>query len=162
MTNEVKPSEQQVPPRRKILRGSLSAPLVLTVASPSVLGQAVTSFQECIARAATQPQPSIAFADGPDGWFRVPVEIYTGNVPQSNPTGNQQYFKFEGKFYQVAPGTCPAPAYDSINGQSSLIATKYALVSVNTNGDIVGRGTCKNGGFAVSTSCWTSFVTRGA
>lgn len=49
--------------RRKLLRGSLSAPVVLTVASPGALAQ--TSFTACIARGAgATPDPYVTQDDG--------------------------------------------------------------------------------------------------
>jgi hypothetical protein len=64
--------------RRKILQGSLAAPLVLTVSSASA--QAVTSFTQCAAQGADN-QPADAQKIVPtnhlskDTWFRQPVSV---------------------------------------------------------------------------------------
>ena len=59
--------------RRKLLRGSLSAPLVLTVASPSALAR--TTFEACIARAVGQAGPPY-LVNADDGFFRKAVPVY--------------------------------------------------------------------------------------
>lgn len=65
--------------RRKILKGSLAAPVVLTVSSASA--QAITSFGKCL-RNLTGRQPTTFFTQSADTWFRVPVpvvEIFKGS-----------------------------------------------------------------------------------
>lgn len=65
--------------RRKILKGTLAAPVVLTVSSASA--QAVASFGRCLNNLATQPQPTTFFTSSADTWFRSQVavnQIYKG------------------------------------------------------------------------------------
>ena len=57
--------------RRKFLRGSLAAPVVLTVSSPSV--QAATSFGRCLAK--LEGQQALFFAASADNWFRALVKV---------------------------------------------------------------------------------------
>jgi hypothetical protein len=146
-------------PRRKLLRGSLAAPLVLTVASPSAL--AATSFQACIARVADQPQPTNAFVDvgtTPDGWYRTEVSIYSGKLKSTGMPG--QYYENGGSYFPV--DSCYPAGYvaSDFTGPSgpTYVKKQLGLVYVNTSGSVVGFGPCKpSDGYAVSTSCWTSF-----
>src|SRR5215470_20251265 len=55
--------------RRKVLRGSLAAPVVLTVSSASV---AAASFGRCLANTHT---PDTFFSSTSDRWFRTQVEV---------------------------------------------------------------------------------------
>lgn len=57
--------------RRKVLKGGLAAPVVLTVSSASA--SPMSSFGRCLRRG-TQQVPAF-FAQQADGWFRKPVEI---------------------------------------------------------------------------------------
>jgi hypothetical protein len=56
--------------RRKVLRGSLAAPVVLTVSSASV---AAASFARCVAN--TNTSPDSFFVNSSDRWFRTQVEV---------------------------------------------------------------------------------------
>ena len=147
------------PVRRKLLRGSLAAPLVLTVASPSALAR--TSFMDCIARVANVPQPSmsIAFVSSPDGWYRTEVSIYEGKL-RGGAGVVQLFYETAGRYYPV--DACNQTGYSALDFTGSAGPSyKYkrlGLVYVNTSGNIVGFGPCKpSDGYAVSTSCWTSF-----
>ncbi|HET9025168.1 MAG TPA: hypothetical protein VFN64_11385 [Burkholderiaceae bacterium] len=65
-----KPSQK----RRAILQGSLAAPVVLTVSSPSAA--AVTTFGRCLANQVNaQPAKSLYFTESPDNWFRQSVPV---------------------------------------------------------------------------------------
>ena len=62
--------ERRAALRRKVLRGSLAAPVVLTVSSASV---AASSFARCLANANAHPDDF--FADQSDKWFRTQVPV---------------------------------------------------------------------------------------
>lgn len=62
--------------RRRLLRGSLSAPLVLTVASPAALAQANTSFAACLARADGIEGEVYVGPDSMDNLVRQEVKVY--------------------------------------------------------------------------------------
>lgn len=68
MTTSRRPSPQ----RRAILRGSLAAPVVLTVSSPVA---AVTTFGKCLANQAADAQPQNFFSVSADNWFRKEVGV---------------------------------------------------------------------------------------
>lgn len=61
--------------RRKIIKGSLAAPMVLTVSSASAT--AMTSFGRCLRRGAGfEPDPPFFARGGQgDGWFRRQVDV---------------------------------------------------------------------------------------
>lgn len=63
--------------RRKFLRGSLAAPVVLTVSSPSA---AASSFVRCL-RSGDGDTPKRFFVEDTDSWFRqkVPVSMLWAN-----------------------------------------------------------------------------------
>ena len=151
------------PARRKLLRGSLAAPLVLTVASPSVL--AASSFQACIARVADQPQPgtSLMITDLQDTWLRTPVSIYSGMLRAGGGVTARYYKSPTDQLFYREDGTSACTGFDATaftgtGGPTPLNITRYALVYIDTTGTPVGLGTCKPAtGYAVSASCWTSF-----
>jgi hypothetical protein len=62
--------EERAALRRKVLRGSLAAPVVLTVSSASV---AAASFARCLAN--TNSAPDAFFVNSSDQWFRTQVEV---------------------------------------------------------------------------------------
>jgi hypothetical protein len=157
------PTEMDTNPgRRKLLRGSLSAPMVLTVASPSAL--AATSFQACIARVEEVPQPSptIAVISTRDSWLRELVQIYDGRLTGGG--GTQQFYKAPDGFYYPLEGIAncldPLASDDFVPMSLSLRSgdTRWALVYVDKTGAKVGYGLCPNNGYAVSASCWGSFI----
>jgi hypothetical protein len=70
--------------RRAVLRGSLAAPVVLTVSSPAA---AVTSLQRCLANAAAQgADPFIS--SGADTWLRTSVAVH--KLEKDNGGGNDK------------------------------------------------------------------------
>lgn len=68
MTTPKEPS----PHRRALLRGTLAAPVVLTVSSPAA---AVTTFGKCLANQAADAQPQNFFTVSSDNWFRKRVRV---------------------------------------------------------------------------------------
>lgn len=63
--------ESKVALRRKLLRGTLAAPVVLTVSSASA---ATTSFARCLANTNTAT-PGAFFTTSADNWFRTQVPV---------------------------------------------------------------------------------------
>lgn len=64
-------SHQPNSKRRKIVTGSLAAPVVLTVSSPAAA--TMTTFGKCLANQANQPQPT--FFGSEDTWLRTRVDL---------------------------------------------------------------------------------------
>lgn len=74
--------------RRKLIRGSLSAPLVLTVAASPAAQAARGSWEACLLRAGLQktqdwPDPLKA---NPDGFLRYTAEVYSGTLKTTSDT----------------------------------------------------------------------------
>jgi len=149
--------------RRKILRGSLSAPLVLTVASPAALAR--QSFEACLYRASQQsPADAPAFIEvtAHDTWLRKRVPVYEGKLKAASK--KELFYKnADGAFYKVNADACSSGPYAATKDVFSQLpeptgGAALALVHVNSKGDVVGWGTCVGSGeFPVSTSCWASF-----
>jgi len=142
--------------RRKLLRGSLSAPVVLTVSSASA--QTVTSFGQCIARNAGQ-QPSAFLVPASDAWYRVKnVIVYTIS---RNGTPLSGYYFIDGLFYRStsSPGTIylnnPLPL-----GYSATAAPEpwWQLVWFDSSGNqVTGGWQNPQNGLAATLSCQLSF-----
>ena len=136
--------------RRKLLQGSLAAPLVLTVSSASA--SAVTSFTQCIENVAgNQPNEALNFVKSKDEWFRCPVTVYTYTK------GDQTV-----KLYK------DGATYRKIENGQAFTLTSYwtkteektwlRLVYFGEDGSFKGAGWEKHtGGLAVPVSCGTSF-----
>ena len=153
--------------RRKILRGSLSAPLVLTVASPAAAALARQSFEACLARAEkADTEPTVFIGEtAHDTWLRKNVKIYigvltAGRVKQKTNQETGSYFYVlpgqPNEYYAVEACGGPYPPFSNGNGPD-FVENKLALVFVDASGHIVGVGACPKGGFPVTTSCWASF-----
>lgn len=156
--------------RRKLIRGSLSAPLVLTVASPAALAR--QSFEACMYRASKQiPQNLEVFSATRDGFLREAVTLYEGklksdtgpelftrkvvvvaNSGKGNPT-KTLFFKVSDCLQTTGYGE---KDFEHNNAPSPV--TRYQLVYVNERGDKIRAGLCGSpGGFPVTGSCWASF-----
>jgi hypothetical protein len=156
--------------RRKILQGTLAAPVVLTVSSASA--QAITSFGRCLGNLAGQ-QPTTFFTRSADTWFRlqVPVaEIFKGG----RSLGTYYFDPKVGRYVNVvypyaaladfAGSTLPNASYRF--GASSA---RWALVyfdpkSTEPYSDLTGRTIVTlqkpSGYLASSISCYGSFTKR--
>jgi hypothetical protein len=155
--------------RRKILQGTLAAPVVLTVSSASA--QAVTSFGKCLANLAGQ-QPTEVFTNSADTWFRsqVPVvKILKGSLSQG-------IFYFDPKIGSyvslVSPysaftgfaGATPFPPY-SLESAGSRWALVYfhptsATPYTSATGTTIITTQPPSNYLASSWSCYGSFTTR--
>lgn len=143
-------------PRRRLLQGSLAAPLVLTVASPSAL--AASSFQVCLDRAKEDRGTDWpAFVKSRDDRYRLEVSIYRGKLKSTGT--NADYYESGGRYFPV--NSCYKDGYtaSSFTGNTApaYLEKRWGLVLVDSTGKQVGFGPCTNGGFSVSQSCWTSF-----
>ena len=138
--------------RRKILQGSMAAPLVLTVSSASA---AVNSFTQCIENTAgNQPAASLNIVQSADQWFRCPVTVFTYTKDGSSV---KLYQDSAGIYKKIADGT----VFDISGWTRSATASWYRLVYFGTDGSPKGAGFEKqSGGLAVTLSCGGSFGVR--
>jgi hypothetical protein len=158
--------EQKPNSRRKLLQGSLAAPVVLTVTSPSAL--AASSFNACIARGANEPPPSELVTSAKDNWYRAEFAAYkfrlnSGSDPANNPE-YEYYYRNKGqewRYYRLDICDSTGVLESDIYGIKSSLGNRYVLVWVDNDGKTVAYGSCgPNGGYAVSASCWNSFITQ--
>jgi hypothetical protein len=156
--------------RRKILQGTLAAPVVLTVSSASA--QAITSFGKCLANlTGQQPTASAFFTRSADTWFRaqVPVvEIFKG----SQSLGTYYFDPMGGRYVNVvypfaacadfAGSTLPNASY-----RFGATSARWALVyfdprSTTPYSDLTGKTIITlqkpSGYLASSISCYGSFT----
>lgn len=148
--------------RRRLIRGALAAPAVLTVASGSAFASAST---RCLANAVADPV-TVDPSDAMDGYVRVPLFV------QVNEGTSTKYFLKGFEATKVAFGA-DLPVgdgkwreFDVVNNVlvgvdvDNLNLTdvgKYAGVRYNAEGLIVGVGEGEVGSM-VGTSCWNSFA----
>jgi len=142
-------------PRRKLLRGSLAAPVVLTVASPSALAR--TSFLACIERGANAPRPN-PFTTSGDSMYRRSVPAYSFKLIGDASNKYSYFYNASTRmYYRLDICDLTGVSELQIAGQKTALGSRWGLVYFNNNGDEVGFGICPNGGYAVSASCWSSF-----
>jgi len=138
--------------RRKLLRGSLSAPVVLTVSSASA--QTVTSFGQCIA-ANSNNQPTTKYVAAPDQWYRSAISVY----PIKNGTTLVGYYFLDGGTYRNTSNPSSTLTPPLPNGYTVGPAQPWwQLVWFNSSGQAVGAGWQNpQNGLAATLSCQLSF-----
>lgn len=157
--------------RRKLLKGTLSAPVVMTVTP--VLGAARTTFMACVDNAAAKPVSSVApLAEAmPDEWLRVDLDILQVTMPdaQGKPAFQPgKYFIGPDKvsMYRLAdtrPESAPATLVRQFNvgtpGMQALtIERRRALAYVDRQGNVVGYAWQPRGGAHITASCYASVI----
>lgn len=157
--------------RRKLLKGTLSAPVVMTV-SP-VLGAARTTFMACVDNAAVRPVSSVApiAAASPDEWLRIDLDILQVTLPD----GKGQPVVQAGRFFvgpdkvsmyrlaEIRPEASPATPVREFNVgtpgmQTRMVEKRRALAYVDREGNIVGYAWQPRGGSHITASCYASVV----
>ena len=155
--------------RRKLLRGTLSAPLVLTVASPAALAR--QSFEACLSRAKLSEEDPAVFkaAAANDKWLRKRVALFSGKLSDDPGGKSLPLFKDGDRYFLKEPQTCSSYSFTGYPAGSFKSAPapvkergeqvyELALVYVDVDGNIVNCGPCPNvNAFPVTTSCWASF-----
>jgi hypothetical protein len=155
--------------RRRLLKGSLAAPLVMTVAPSTYAAQ--SSFTACLARGAGDTKPSLILAayERSDEWLRVPVEIYKVFVLNKKGEPVEQdgtYFLGPDKltFFKLdkrRPESEEPKQITEFNALTpgltkTLAGQRYALAYVTDRGSVVGFAWQSNGGTHCRHSCWAS------
>jgi hypothetical protein len=157
--------------RRKLLQGSVAAPLVLTV-SPA-LGVARTTFMSCAQKGAGQPTGVVApLAEVPaDEWLRVDLDVF--QIHLTNAKG--ELVAQPGKYFvgpdrvtmfrlaDVRPDSVPATPVQSFNAytmglQRRVVERRRALAYVDEEGEVVGFAWQPAGGMHMTASCHASVL----
>lgn len=157
--------------RRRLLKGSISAPLVLTV-TPA-LGIARTTFMACFNKGIANPAGTVApLADiPPDEWLRIDLDIVEVRLPNAKGdlvlqpgryfVGADRTTMF--RLADVRPDSAPATPIQAFNGftpgmQTRVVERRRALAYVDRNGDIVGYAWQPSGGTHITASCYASVL----
>jgi hypothetical protein len=157
--------------RRKLLKGTLSAPVVMTV-TPA-LGAARTTFMACVDNSAAKPVSSIApLANAhPDEWLRIELDILEVAVPN----GKGELVVQPGRFFagydkismyklaDVRPESVPATLVREFNAgtmgmRTRTIEKRRALAYVDREGHVVGYAWQRRGGAQITASCYASVM----
>lgn len=177
-TPESKPSSlaSKLALRRRLVQGSLSAPLVMTVTS--AVGAGRTTFTACLDNARATPRPHRIMARhhyGADDWLRVQVDVFEVSMP----SGDGSLIKQPGKYF-IGPDkttlfrlseqhseSAPAVPVRHFNAHTpgvnkQLVEKRYALAFADERGKVVGFGWQDNGGMHCKKSCFSSVVARAA
>ena len=169
--------------RRRLIRGALSAPALMTVCSGSAFAQA--SNMRCLANAANAATPPAAWGTtGTDTFLRVPL-YKVETLEKCNPVGknceavqkfyvkgsdlgsmargpgmpsNTQYLRIDPSSYAtIGSPVDPITAPPTIGSQAYV--SQYVALRTDATGQIVGIGSVGQGGM-VGMSCWTSLRPR--
>jgi hypothetical protein len=164
-------SERDKSLRRRLVKGGLAAPLILTV-SPA-LAVARTTFMACADKAATRPVSSVAptAAVSPDEWLRVDLDILELTLPNEKGEPVVQpgrYFVGPDKaaMYRLAdvrPDSAPATLVQRFNAhtiglQKRTVEKRRALAYVDREGHVVGYAWQRRGGAQITASCYASVM----
>lgn len=159
--------------RRAILRGSLAAPVVLTVSSPTAA--TMTSLGRCL-RNTAQEQPGF-LSNSQDTWLRKQIEVYKlqkvephaagkGAVKGGEKTGNPatDWVFFDEALQDYVTVTAPHARLNlgalMTDWKKVERSNRWALVWVDEQTKSISMRTQiqpPSGCTAVTTSCWTSF-----
>jgi hypothetical protein len=160
------------PSRRKLLRGALAVPAVLTVYSGGAL--ATASFERCLANAQLHKRTETT-SQTMDAWLRV--RLY-----RSGPSGDRKFWVHGNDLNSplISKGinhTAAVPKlgeyqqFDPRNSHNNLIpdtvtttppsdikyVNRFAAVRLDSKGLVVGVGAGTEGS-AIGQSCWSSFI----
>lgn len=157
--------------RRKLLKGTLSAPMVMTV-TPA-LGVARTSLMACMDNAAGKPVGAVApLANAyPDEWLRIELDILEVTLP--NGKGEMvvqpgRYFAGYDRItmYKLAdlrPESAPATPVREFNAgtpgmRTRVVEKRRALAYVDRAGQVTGYAWEPRGGAHITASCYASIT----
>ena len=141
--------------RRKLLRGSLAAPLVLTVASPSVLAQ--TTFTSCLANGGDPLTPAdrIVLSDA-DDFYRVQKDVF----PIVGGTSNGRHvYQWDGAYYFADNGNAVGTLPEGVTiGEAGT--SRWFVAYVDQTGTVKGWGwdNTAGGGTVAMKSCYHSLL----
>jgi hypothetical protein len=155
--------------RRKLLKGSLAAPVVLTVRPASATGvaSAVACLRRCETAAKDYPPAKFSYASHGDEWMRVKVDTCRLAPSVGKPFWSGKYFLgFDQHTYWRLDDKDPynKPAVATTHTKGSCYAeptgqSMYGVAYVDGQGKVVGFAwDNKTHGSPVTWSCYTSAV----
>ena len=148
-----KPSQK----RRAILQGSLAAPVVLTVSSPSAA--TMTTIGRCMANDLAKGNPAYLVPTD-DTWMRIPVTVYSLDKGDGKTTGLVFYDQYLQDHVTIDTFT-PQNIKDlsHLGWSESNRHTRYGLQWVDETSKTASTQIRwqPNGWRPVTDSCWTSF-----
>lgn len=162
MESPIKPS------RRRLVRGTLAVPLVLTVRAAQGQGVAASSAMACLARDSARAgidQPKEILPVDTDDWMRTSVDLlrvfHWVNGNQTLVDDNKYFLGRDNVFWRLVEsiGSISATASEWNTSNSFGEPTgeqRFALIHVNALGEPVSFAFEKIGGSAVTTSCSVS------
>jgi hypothetical protein len=157
--------------RRKLLGGTVAAPLVMTVTP--VLGQARTTFMACIDNAAARPVGLVAPLEHAtaDEWLRVDLDILEVKLLKEDGTLVTQPGRFfvgpDGvsvfRLAEPRPESAPATPVREFSAftpgmQKRTVEKRRALAFVDKNGGVIGYAWQPRGGAHITASCYASVI----
>jgi hypothetical protein len=147
--------------RRSLVRGSVAAPLLLTLRPAGA--QALTSATACVGRNAANPPTGATtkIANNPDQMFRVQVPVW--HVKLKANAGEGDFARINDVYYNRTTYVAFLNVNDPSIAQAQAVSGEfdYALVYVDpVTGQTTGVAPPTTSGNAISTSCWTSLSPR--
>ena len=157
--------------RRKLLKGTLAAPVVMTV-TPA-LGAARTTFMACVDNSAANPVSAIAPLSSAheDEWLRVELDILEVTLPNGKGEMVAQPGRYFAGFdkismYKLAdtrPESAPAILVREFNAgtmgmRTRVVEKRRALAYVDRQGNVIGYAWQRRGGWQITASCYASVL----
>jgi hypothetical protein len=154
--------------RRSFMKGSVAAPLVLTVGPAAARARAsnIACINRDADRAATaSPRPAAVAMVDADDWLRTRIELVELNVwgeHSSKPLPGKYFLGADRRTYwkldesSVTPTATPTSYTTSNCSARRTGERRHALVYVDPRGHTRGYAFETNGGTPVTGSCWTS------
>jgi hypothetical protein len=143
--------------RRKIIRGSLSAPVILTVASPASLAAASTTCLVNTNQAETARPPLFQPETTDDGYLRRTIDVCQFKDSNGNVIDDYFYVDKNGFWRSMSSGNSFAAS-----GTPTCSEKREVLVYVDAQGQETWYGwpSSTAGGSFTSIGCWHSLLIR--
>ena len=144
--------------RRKILRGSLSAPVILTVASPGSLAAASTTCLVNTNQTETARPPLFQPEKTEDGYLRKTIDVCQFKDSQGNLIEDEFYVDKNGSWRSIHSDQSFTPSGDQVGCASK----REVLVYVDSQGQETWYGwpsSSADGSFT-SIGCWHSLLIK--
>lgn len=156
--------------RRHLLKGSLAAPLVMTVRSASATGMALSSAGACRVRDKDRAGDVYKFRPSKDSdeWLRCEVQIC--KLQQKNSRG--QYVDVAGEYFKGNTGCywkmtkvgadCTIEKHDTMTDANcrvkKVVRKEWGLVACDDQGNVKGFAWEQTSHSPITGSCWTSLT----